>query len=157
MAAAPDDWKRLPFGEKAPIPYQASFNDAEYQKIAQGLLPQAMEDKWFVYLDGSDLCFHRSWTGQAIYRVAFGLSGERHTVTEALCAVEILDKGDATYQSELLDFLIQNLLLGHARPFPRPAGLTEQVPGIYQHAISGTGYREAVVARKPWWKFWELR
>ena len=152
MAATPDDWKRLPFGGTVPIPYQSSFNDAEYQKMAQGLVPQAMEDKWFAYLDGSNLYFHRSWTGQAVYRVTFTLC-ECHTVTEALCALEVLEKSDAVYQSELLDFLIQNLLLGHSRPFPRPAGLTEQVPGIYQHTISGTGYREGAVARRSWWKF----
>ncbi|MBY8822231.1 hypothetical protein [Sphingomonas colocasiae] len=155
MAAKPDDWKRLPFGETAPIPYQASFNDAEYQKITQGLLPQAMEDKWFAYFDNSSLYFHRSWTGQAVYLVAFKFSGGCYIVTEAVCAVEILERSDAAYQSELLDFLIQNFLLGHVRPFPLPAGLNEQVPGIYQHAISGTEYRETAVARKPWWKFWQ--
>lgn len=131
------------------------FNDADDQKIAQGLLPQAMEDKWFVYLDGAHLYFHRSWTGQAVYRLAFQRSGECHIVTEALCAVEILEKNDAAHQSELLDFLIHNLLLGHAKPFPRTARLSEQTAGLYQHAISGTGYREATTARKPWWKFWQ--
>ena len=110
MAATPDSWKRLPFGETAPIPYKASFNEAEYEKIAQGLVPQAMEDKWFAYLEGSNLNFHRSWTGQAVYRVAFNAFGECYTVTETVCAVNILLISDAAFHSELLDFLILNLL-----------------------------------------------
>ena len=28
-----------------------------------------MEDHWFMYLDGDAFCFHRSWTGDFIYRV----------------------------------------------------------------------------------------
>ena len=157
MVAKPDDWKRLPFGEMVSIPYRATFNDAQYERIARGLIPQAMEDKWFVYLDGSDLCFHRSWTGQAIYRVTLAAADRCHAVAEALCATEMLEKNDANYQSELLGFLIHNLLLGEARPFPQPTGLAEQLSSVYQHAVSGTGYRGKTVARKPWWKFWTWR
>lgn len=154
MTAGPDDWKRLPFGQTAPIPYRASFGDAEFETIARGLIPQAMEDKWFVYLDGPVLCFHRSWTGQAAYRVTFEAADGGHTVTEASCAVELIGREGAAYQAELLDFLIRTLLLGEARPFPRPEGIEEPAPGIYQHRVAGTGYPEVVVPRRPWWKVW---
>lgn len=113
-----------------------------------------MEDKWFIYLEDHHLYFHRSWTGLAIYRLTFSLGDGEYCVTEALCSDEVLEKSDPIYQAELVDFLVHNILLGEAKPFPRPSDIKEQIPGVFQHAISGTGYREKEFARKPWWKFW---
>ncbi len=154
MTVRPDDWKRLPFEEMVAIPYRAAFDHKQFAKLSAGLLPRAMEDKWFVYLAGDELCFHRSWTGQGVYQVTMAQDRETYKVNNALCSNKMLVENDREYQSQLLDFLICNLLLGEAKPFPRPTGVTEQLPGIYQHAISGTGYREKVVAKKPWWKRW---
>jgi hypothetical protein len=72
------------------------------------------------------------------------------------------------YQVKLVDFLIGNLLLGHAKPFPRPSGITEPMPGAFQHHVSGTGYSEVQhgqvispapkqnvqMPQKPWWRIW---
>ena len=55
--AKPDDWKRLPFAAMSPIPYRAAFDPAQFAELAKGLRPEVMEDKWFIYLDGLDLCF----------------------------------------------------------------------------------------------------
>ncbi|WP_260923217.1 hypothetical protein [Novosphingobium sp. 9] len=154
MTVTPSDWKRLPFEDMVAIPYRADFSQEQFEKLSAGLLPRAMEDKWFVYLDDNELCFHRSWTGQGIYKIMIAQDGEIYAVTNALCSTKMLEASDREYQSELLDFLICNLLLGETKPFPRPAGITEQLPGVYQHAISGTGYREKIVAKKPWWKLW---
>ena len=41
----------------------------EFEELAWGHLPEAMEDHWFMYFDGEAFCFHRSWTGYCIYRV----------------------------------------------------------------------------------------
>ena len=57
-----------------------SFNDAETAALRRGHIPQAMEDKWFWYMEGSTLWAHRSWTGYCIYRIDFGEDG-RHVVT----------------------------------------------------------------------------
>lgn len=90
-------------------------------------------------------------------------------VTEACWADEFArdDAAALRYESQLLEFLIANLLLGQNKPFPRPEGVAEGAPGVYQHHIAGTGYAEvvvataeeagqrpAVVAKKPWWRFW---
>ena len=40
-------------------------------KIKQGLIPEEMEDKWFMYYSDSCLHVHRSWTGFTIYIVRF--------------------------------------------------------------------------------------
>ena len=154
MIATPDEWKCLSFGATAPFPYRARFNAAQFATIAQGLVPEAMEDKWFIYFAGGNLCFHRSWTGEAVYRLALAAEGDGFAVTQALCSVAVLENSTAEYEAELVDFLIHNLMLGAEKPFPVPEGVTEPVPGIYQHVISGTGYAETIVTRKPWWKFW---
>ena len=154
MTASPEDWKILPFEAMAPIPYHATFSTAQFEKLSQGLIPEVMEDKWFVYLDGADLCFHRSWTGEAVYKLSLSPSSKGYVVEQALCSARVLELHGGDYQSELVDFLIHNLLLGGDKPFPRPAGVKEKAPGVFQHSVSGTGYREKITASKSWWKFW---
>ncbi len=57
-----------------------------------------------------------------MYRVALAANGDGGSVTEALCVVEEIEKTGSEYQAKLLDFLISNLLLGKANPFPVPEG-----------------------------------
>jgi hypothetical protein len=154
MAATPDDWKHLAFGEVRPIPYRADFSASEFEQLKQGLVPERMEDKWFIYFDDPFLCFHRSWTGDAVYRLKLQAAEDGCRALDAECGIDGLEEIDAAYDAELLDFLISNLLLGQAKPFPIPAGLNEKIPGVYQHAIAGTGYREKRAPAKPWWKVW---
>ena len=71
---------------------------------------------------------------------------------------------DDVYDSELLHFLVSNLLLGRKIEFPVPGASSSEAPnGIFQHHISGTAYPERPVSRKPsehaaprkpWWKVW---
>jgi hypothetical protein len=155
MIARADSWKREPFGPVAPIPYAATFTPAEFERIGRGLIPEAMEDKWFIYFQEPSLFLHRSWTGQAVYRVDFARDGGEMRVREAVCAAELVVDGDGAYQARLLSFLIANFLLGRAEPFPMPTGLTEPAPGVYQHVVAGTGYPEApTLPRRPRWKLW---
>jgi hypothetical protein len=154
MKAEPKRWKHKPFGEVTSIPYRATFNAAQFERLKDGLIPAAMEDKWFVYFEEPQLLFHRSWTGQAVYRIAIQGDGSVFKVTNAECDSAILAQSDPEYAAELLNFLVRNLLLGEAIPFPRPQGATEPLPGVLQHAVAGTGYRERVVRTKPWWRFW---
>ena len=154
MVATAEDWKRLPFKNVRLVPYAREFSPDQFERLRLGLLPQAMEDKWFIYFEEPYLYFHRSWTGQAVYRVKVRSSPAGHAVEEAVCALEVIQHDGLDYEAELLDFLTANLLLGEARPFPKPAGLKEPHAGLYQHVTAGTGYAERVVGRRPWWKFW---
>lgn len=140
MRATADSWKREPFTTGVVIPYQDRFFESEYAKLQEGLIPGVMEDKWFVYFEEPYLFLHRSWTGQPVYRARLSACGDGATVTEALCVPRVLEANGPVYQARLLDFLISNLLLGKAKPFPVPDGFVEQAKGAFQHAISGTGY-----------------
>jgi hypothetical protein len=154
MAATSESWKNTPFGDIEPIPYEAQFTASEFDKLRLGLIPREMEDKWFIYFDEPFLKFHRSWTGQAVYRVKLCEADGGVAVAEAVCSADVLVQSSRDYQAELLDFLVSNLLLGAQKPFPVPQGTKEPLPGVYQHATVGRAYPERMVAPRPWWKFW---
>jgi hypothetical protein len=106
-----------------------------------------MEDKWFMFLEGSFLYVHRSWTGRPVYKVEFEPVEDGMRVKEALLANEAPDFGGLGYQAELLEFLIGAFLLGEHRSFPRPEEVEED-DGQFQHNIVGAAYPEKVVPRK---------
>jgi hypothetical protein len=51
------------------LPYERAFNLDEAERLAWGLIPQDMDDKWFIILRAGSLDFYRSWTGLHIYRL----------------------------------------------------------------------------------------
>ena len=147
--AKPDSWKTLPMPAKvAVLEYAAEFSAEEFERISRGFIPEAMEDKWFIYLDADTLCLHRSWTGHCIYKVEFAREGGGHVVRHAIANRDPVEytQRDNAYDARLLDFLIRNLLLGAGVPFPMPKGLPGDAPrGLYQHHVAGTGYPEKPV------------
>ena len=75
------DWKTKPMPEQQEtFVLERHFSDEEMEALRRGNVPQAMEDKWFWYMEGQALWAHRSWTGNCIYRIDFGEDG-RHLVT----------------------------------------------------------------------------
>ena len=75
------DWKTEPMPQQhETFVLRRSFSDGEMDVLRRGHVPQAMEDKWFWYMEGSTLRAHRSWTGHCIYRVDFK-EDSNHIVT----------------------------------------------------------------------------
>ncbi len=75
------DWKTKPMPEQCEtFVLDRSFSDEEMEGLRRGHIPQAMEDKWFWYMEGSTLWAHRSWTGYCIYRIDFQ-ENDHHVVT----------------------------------------------------------------------------
>ena len=64
------DWKtrRMPRAH-AKIDLDIPLTTEEFELLALGHIPQAMEDHWFSYFDGESLNLHRSWTGICVYRL----------------------------------------------------------------------------------------
>ena len=76
-----DDWKTEPMPEKhETFVLGRSFGAGEMAALSCGNIPQAMEDKWFWYMEESTLWAHRSWTGYCIYRIDFK-EDNKHVVT----------------------------------------------------------------------------
>ncbi len=157
MKADSNSWKQEPFTAGVAIPVQIEIGSGEFSFIENGLIPQEMEDKWFMYFEKPFLFVHRSWTGQPVYRIEFEESRDVkvYRVNQALLAEELAENGGLEYQGKLATFLVSNLLLGRNLPFPMPDNLVEPMPGVLQHHISGTGYPETGgKINKPWWKRW---
>jgi hypothetical protein len=70
-SAKQKDWKTgaLP-SKRTTIALNRRFSPIEMRKIRAGLVPQQMEDKWFVFWERDALFFHRSWALCVVIRKA---------------------------------------------------------------------------------------
>lgn len=119
--AKKEDWNTEPFPALTrELPFVRHYTPAEMEKLAQGLVPMEMEQKWFVYFDDNTLHFHRSWTGNKIYEVSFlpGASGGRSDKAVVNCDPSQYRANHDCKEEELLDYLINRLLLDKDVPFP---------------------------------------
>ena len=90
------------------------------QQIRAGLIPEEMEDKWFIYWQDDTLFFHRSWTGFCIYVVHFVKDGDCYRMRKAE-----LNRNPKQYEEtsdakdvSLISYLIDVLLLHKEAEFP---------------------------------------
>jgi len=92
----------------------------EIQRLQRGLVPEEMEDKWFIYWENDTLNFHRSWTGNCIYRVRFVPDGDayRMIAAEVNRDPEQYRETDDEMDARLIVYLIDVLLLGRSADFP---------------------------------------
>lgn len=75
------DWKTEPMPvQHDTFVFKRVFSEKEMEALRYGNVPQAMEDKWFWFMEGSTLWAHRSWTGYCIYRIDFK-EDNNHLVT----------------------------------------------------------------------------
>jgi len=103
-----------------------------------------MEDKWFIFMEENWLCLDRSWTGTCIYKIRLQQIEDKY-LSDALVNrdPEQYRETDINYDAAILNFLVENLLLGKRVSFPVPSNLPEGTPkGLYQHHISGSGFPE---------------
>lgn len=139
------DWKILPEPDsKEVLGFDAAFTPREGERLREGLVPRAMEDKWFVFLEGDWLYFHRSWSGAAIYGLRLEFHANEVRVVDSWVN---RDSGqyrntDTAYDRELLRFIIDALLLGKAAEFPLPGGSEKFADGVVQHHYVGRAYPE---------------
>ena len=145
--AKPDSWKTLPLPTtRADLGFSASYTPAEFERIQQGLIPQQMEDKWFIYYNNLWLYFHRSWTGASIYGVRFLATDSGASVVDSWVSRDPAQYKESAldYDRALLGFLIDAFLLGKNVRFPVPGRVSTSAPaGIYQHHVVGRAYPES--------------
>jgi hypothetical protein len=84
--ATRDSWNTKPMGEPTErIGLDLHFTDAERDSIREGLVPDGMDDRWFVWVDDDDVVhIHRSWTGFELYEVPLERAGDGWAATEAI-------------------------------------------------------------------------
>ena len=140
-AAVKDDWTTFPLPEKhAVLAADWYYNREDVERIKLGLIPEVMEDKWFIYHADGWLFFHRSWTGFCIYEVELIEDGEyaRLGVIRVSRDLEQYRKSDDAFDLGLLRFLIDRLLLGRDVPFPTPPRHGNAVENaLFRHSAVG--------------------
>jgi 8-oxo-dGTP diphosphatase len=136
-------WKNLPLSsQREKLNIERVFSEEEYSRLSKGLIPEVMEDKWFIFMENNVLYFHRSWTGICIYEVYFD---NKRAIKEVWVNRnhEQYKVTDNDHDEKLLMFLINNFLLGQKTSFPVPSNIPSDLSnGVYQHHVSGTGYPE---------------
>ena len=119
--AKPTDWKTeaLP-AKRTTIRLDRVFLPQEMQHIRGGLVPDQMEDKWFIYWKDDTLYFHRSWTGFCIYVVHFAAEGD----SWRMLAADVNRDPDQYRETsdardvEMISYLVDVLLLHQEAVFP---------------------------------------
>jgi hypothetical protein len=158
--ATRESWKVLdPPEMRVALEFSESYTHSDFGQIKRGVIPEEMEDKWFIFFEEPWLYFHRSWTGEGIYGVKFQRSNDGASVVASWVGQSDGQymKSRRDYHRAMLKFLIDALLLGKAASFPIPNDLPQKVPkGLYQHHVAGRGYPEVVfpASQAPsltWW------
>jgi hypothetical protein len=120
-SAKPSDWNTQPLPDaRETISLDRIFTAEEIDRIQQGLIPEEMEDKWFIYWQDDTLYFHRSWTGFCIYVVRFQRDGDFWRMIEA-----DVNRDPDQYQGDdedreraMISYLIDLLLLRRVAEYP---------------------------------------
>ena len=126
------------------LDFEALFSADEETNLLDGLIPQDMEDKWFIYHADGWLRFHRSWTGALIYWLHLTRSPTGFRVTESWVNrnPEQYMETDTAYDREFVRFLIDALLLKKNAVFPMPPGSAGTSAAAVQHSYVGRMYPE---------------
>jgi hypothetical protein len=136
-------WKALPYeGAFRSVDCAEVFATADCERLRQGLLPEVMEDKWFVFFEDPYLYFHRSWTGELAYRLRLDVDGEGGRIGEALASSHVQLVHGLAYEGALVAFLLRGMMLRQSVSFPVPPAGAPGPKGLFQHSVSGTGFPE---------------
>ena len=115
------DWKSLPLPQQhTTIRMGELYPPEDIQRLQRGFMPQAMEDRWFMFMENNILHIHRSWTGFCVYRVNFIQEGEnlRMISVDVNRDPEQYSNTSIEHDKEMVLFLLSAFLsVGHA-PFP---------------------------------------
>ena len=111
MAARRSDWQNTPLPERRDhLSFEHRYSSDEFARLCEGVIPQEMEDKWFVYFEEPWLYLHRSWTGFCVYQVRFAPTEDTASVAEVLVSrdPEEYTETDSTRDTLRLAYLLDS-------------------------------------------------
>ena len=81
--AVRSDWKTKPVPARSSrLLLDRRLSERELRSVNMGVIPQIMEDHWFVFREGDTLFFYRSWTGKFAWALQLERrSGGTHVVS----------------------------------------------------------------------------
>lgn len=86
------------------------FTHDEMTRLRAGLVPEEMEDKWFVVFTDDELRLHRSWTGHHVYTARFEPAPWGERVTELV--VDTASGATLEGACEMLFWVLDVVVLG---------------------------------------------
>lgn len=119
IVATRKTWKNHSIKKPKKISISLRFTEEEFIKIRAGLIPEEMEDKWFIFFEDNWLYCHRSWTGYGMYKAQIIKEGKDYLIMEFFAErdLNLYTNEDDDYDRGALTFLIVQGLLGiEARP-----------------------------------------
>ena len=116
-----------------------SYTAEEYKRISFGYVPQEQQDKWFIYMEGEWLHFHRSWTGTCVFQLQIVPGEIGYEVTKAVVNrdPEQYRASDDEQDVKLIAHLVDQLLLGRFSVLPAPGSLSAEDQQRYQKDVMG--------------------
>ena len=97
-------WKNQEFSKPKKIDFKLQLTENQYARIRFGLLPEEMEDKWFVYFIDNRIHFHRSWTGYKIYEAYIEKSDSNYIIPEIIVERDEQFYGNTDDDADLRSF-----------------------------------------------------
>ena len=106
------DWRIQDFPESyATFSLDRSLTAGEYQKLQHGLVPQDMDQKWFIFHEEGWQYFFRSGTGQGVFRVKVEPQDGGCLLSEAHAALPQHAEGSDTAEAlRMVNVLVDSLL-----------------------------------------------
>ena len=92
--------------------------------IQLGYIPEMMEEKWFIFMEGNRLFAHRSWTGLGVYEATFAPVDGGYVINSAVVTGDRSEYERSSDQDEslILEMLVAGHLLDELPPASGPAG-----------------------------------
>ena len=138
--------KPMPEDQKE-LPLSGVYTEEEFEKISYGFLPQDQQDKWFIYLEGEWLNFHRSWTGACIFKLEIVLNNCKYHAIKA-----VVNRDPEQYRStndeqdvKLIAFLIDQLLLNRFAVLPTPQNMSDDDKQKHQQHVMGEKGTDGII------------
>lgn len=114
--ATAESWQLepMPATDISTLPTKIIISSDDMKKLRQGHIPDAMEDHWMMYCTDTHICYHRSWTGIAIFEARYTKYGSDYVITELTLNHALMEWGvtNDTEAFALFDYLI-NAETGH--------------------------------------------
>jgi hypothetical protein len=145
--ATSKSWNSKPLrGDPRPVPFFRNLTSAEAQRVLDGLIPEVMEDKWFIFEQDDIVRFCRSWTGYTLYQVALSQAPDgTATLHGAVMNVDPEQNptpGSEDYNARMLAYLVNRLLLGQDNiSFSVPSNVSPEKSAFFMHHVVGHARR----------------
>jgi len=119
--------------------FEHEFSLEDYRKIQYGLIPEVMEDKWFIYFEDNNLYCHRSWTGFCVYIVEFEVSEKSSQIKKISINRDKAQysETDDNWDCHFVVYLINLLLLNKSYPYPVKEGTSSGIASLQQWSQVG--------------------